>query len=272
MPPTATYQLLSIQNPMPPKPNGTFRILHFSDIHLGLMPNPCECFNKRFFGAMNHLLRRRYKLHPEYIDALQQALPQLNPDLIVFTGDLASIATAREMDAAVSRLIPFRDYADFLFVPGNHDAYVRQALPFLDKAFQCLNKNRWQLQELPVKYECHGRQFCMINAAVPTLPWLSNGIITSKINEKISTLFSPSQDAIALCHFPAFNSKGKSTGWRHGLINENMLQNKLQNRTFAWLLSGHIHTPYSYVLPNHSVQICAGSLTLHGSFAIIDFI
>lgn len=254
----------------PPKPSGAFRILHFSDIHLGLMPRISQVFNKRFLGAVNHLFRRRHKLHPEYIGRLQQMLPALAPDLTVFSGDLSSVATPEELQHAAEILRPFAEASDFILVPGNHDAYVPDALPHLEHIGRELNSGRWAPGDLPVAYETHGLRFCLINAALPLSPLLSCGILSQEDQQRIDSLFSPGEMAIAICHFPAFSRNGGDTGWRHGLRGEKYLQAKLRDKTFSLILSGHEHTPYIYRLENGALQVCAGSLTLKGSYAVLD--
>jgi len=252
------------------KPDGVFRILHFSDIHLGLLPHLGEIFNKRFIGAVNHFFRRRHRLHPEYLETLASMLPALAPDMTVFSGDLSSVATPEELQHAAEKLRPFMEASDFLFVPGNHDAYVKDALPHLETIGKVLNANRWAPSDLPVEYRTQGLRFCLINAAVPLPLLLSCGILSPETQQRIDALFAPGDQAIAICHFPAFSPTGGSTGWRHGLRGETFLQNKLRDGTFSLLLSGHDHTPFIYRTENGAVQLCAGSLTLKGSYALID--
>lgn len=268
--PERNCTIQSIHNDVPKKAFGAFRILHFSDIHLGLLPRISEVFNKRFLGAVNHLFRRRYKLHPEYIDALAEKLNDISPDLIVFTGDLSSVATQAEISAAVKRLLPFRDFADFVFVPGNHDAYVKDALPYLNDAFNELNGGRWQLDSLPIIYNKDNIRFCLLNASRPLSPLLSCGDITPEMQEKIDALCPKGTETIMISHFPAFAADGSCTGWRHGLRNEEFLRRKVNEGTIPLILSGHVHKPYIFTTQNHGTQLCAGSLTLNGAFGIID--
>ncbi|NOU88553.1 twin-arginine translocation signal domain-containing protein [Paenibacillus sp. LMG 31460] len=75
-----------------------FRIVHFSDLHLG--------FNSK----------------PEHLSELVGRVRQIKPDLICFTGDLVdrSVSVISEAVAALSQLqAPFGQYA----VLGNHDAF-----------------------------------------------------------------------------------------------------------------------------------------------------
>ena len=34
---------------------------------------------------------------------------------------------------------------------------------------------------------------------------------------------------------------------------------------------GHVHEPFAYELPNRATVLCAGSLTLTGSFVVLDY-
>ena len=268
MPKVETH-ILNIDRPeLPPKTDGARRVLLFSDLHIGVFPRLSEMLNKRFLGAFNHFFRRRNRLKTENIVRLAELLPQINPDVTICAGDLGSVALDEEFEMAATMLKPFMGDS-FFFVPGNHDAYVKAALPRLSDVFHRLNGGRFKLDELPISLNCNGLKFVMINAARTVAYHLSNGVIDKPMQERISSL-TEGQGALAVCHFPAIDKDGSLVGWRHGLRGASFMRDMLADGRFDAILSGHTHKPYVFTLPNGCQQICSGSLTLHGSFAICD--
>lgn len=261
--------ILNIDRPeLPPKRDGARRVLLFSDLHIGVFPRLSEMLNKRFLGAFNHFFRRRNRLRSENIERLAKLLPQINPDVTICAGDLGSVALEEEFKLAESMLRPFA-CDSFFFVPGNHDAYVRAALTPLAEVSYRLNGGRFKLDELPISLNCKDLQLILINAARPVAYHLSCGVIDKTTQEKIAAM-AEGQGTLAVCHFPAIDKDGSLVGWRHGLRGASFMRDMLENGKFDAILSGHTHKSYVATLPNGRPQVCSGSLTLHGTFAVCD--
>src|SRR3546814_18088026 len=75
-----------------------FKLAHISDPHLGPLPpvRVAELLNKRFFGWLSWVRRRRALHRPEVLAALAADLAGLAPDHLVVTGDLTNIALPGE--------------------------------------------------------------------------------------------------------------------------------------------------------------------------------
>ncbi len=255
------------------------RIVHFSDPHFGVFPpdilsRPGKCL----LGAANYWLRRRRHFQADMAARLAKQLPALAPDLVVCTGDLATVGIPEEFTLARKQLQPILDWAGerFVFVPGNHDAYVRDRLcqEALAETFQALNRGRWQLDQLPaVLFHDHVR-LILIHAARPVPFWLSCGSLSENSLARLDALLQEprrhAETRLAICHFPVFTRTGGTPGWRRGLQGgEGIRWHLLHNRLDA-LLCGHIHHPFVFTCPSQALQVCAGSLTLNGAFALID--
>ncbi len=263
-----TY-ILDIKRPeLPPKPNGVRRVLLFSDLHVGVFPRVSQMLNKRFLGAFNHLFRRRNRLQADNVARLAELLPQIKPDITICAGDLGSVALEEEFEMASEMLKPFMGDS-FFFVPGNHDAYVKAAISALEEVFFRLNGGRFKMDELPIILQCNDLQLLLINAARPVAYHLSCGVIDQPMQQRISALVN-GKPTLAVCHFPAIEKDGSLVGWRHGLRGASFMRDLLSIGGIDAILSGHTHKPYSYSLPSGQTQLCSGSLTLHGSFAICD--
>jgi len=109
-----------------------FTLAHLSDPHLAPLPQPrvSELFNKRITGYINWLRRRRFIHDRGVLDALIADLKAQAPDHIAVTGDLANIALEEEFVRGRKWLQDLGSLRDVSLVPGNHDAYVRQAFRY----------------------------------------------------------------------------------------------------------------------------------------------
>ena len=105
-----------------------FKLAHFSDVHLGPLPDGAVFSNfspKRLIGALSWTFDRRKKHLPEIAAALVEDIKNTKPDHVAFTGDLVNIAAIAEFEQA-ARWLQKIGPADWLsFTPGNHDAYVK---------------------------------------------------------------------------------------------------------------------------------------------------
>ncbi len=266
-----TY-ILDIERPeLPPKPNGARRVLLFSDLHIGVFPRVSQMLNKRLLGAFNHLFRRRNRLRADNIARLAELLPRIEPDVTICGGDLGSVGLPEEYESAIGMLAPFTGDS-FFYVPGNHDAYVRSSMPSMEEAISRLNGGCWNPSRPVISLKCNGLQLVLINAARPVAYHLSCGVIDKRMQEEISSISRDGGAAatFAVCHFPAIEKDASLVGWRHGLRGASFMKTLLDEGRVDAILSGHTHRPYVCTLPNGRSQICSGSLTLHGSFAICD--
>ena len=265
---------------LPEKAPGQFRILLFSDIHLGLFPRRlCEMLNKRAIGAVNHFFRRRHKVCAERIEELARAMPQISPDVTVCAGDLTSVSLHNEFSWAERALAPILEYSGehFFYVPGNHDTYVNDddARLSLENTFSRLNRGRFLLESLPVAVEYSKVRLILLNPARPCGWLLSCGYLEDAQAEGLSRLLDasiPGKANVLVSHFPALNGNGRYPGIRHGLRGARHIADALAEGRAAAVLSGHVHRAYSYAMDNGCAQLCSGSLTLHGTFAVADFL
>lgn len=257
------------------------RIVHFSDIHAGLFPRKAAAFiDKRLLGALNYLLRRKHACRPERIQRLATHLEQLAPDWVVCCGDLSCIGSPEEFALACDWLQPIRDVvADrFIFVPGNHDAYVHDpaSKQALAKIFHELNNRRWQLSDLPLAMSSKDAQLVMIPGAVPVGMLRSSGRLSPDDCTRLTAILNEPRNAsntirIGIAHFPPCRADGRPFQARRALDGADAILAQLATGRLDVLLCGHVHEPFAYELPNQATVLCAGSLTLTGSFVVLDY-
>jgi 3',5'-cyclic AMP phosphodiesterase CpdA len=109
-----------------------FTLAHLSDIHLSPLPRPrtSELVNKRITGYINWLRKRRFVHDRAVLERLVDDLRDQAPDHIAVTGDIANLALEAEFVSGRKWLQQLDSFNAVSFVPGNHDAYVRQAVRY----------------------------------------------------------------------------------------------------------------------------------------------
>lgn len=108
-----------------------FRLAHLSDPHVRDFTGAQlrDFFGKRAVGGLNLLLFRRRKHRPELLQAMQADLRTRSVDHLAITGDLSNLSLESEWRAAARWIEGLGWGAERItVVPGNHDAYVEQAV------------------------------------------------------------------------------------------------------------------------------------------------
>jgi len=108
-----------------------FRLAHVTDLHVRDFAGARlrDFFGKRAIGAINLGLVRRRKYRMESLAALGEDLRVRPHDHVLLTGDLGNVSLLSEWRAArawIERSSP--SVADTTVIPGNHDAYVKEAV------------------------------------------------------------------------------------------------------------------------------------------------
>jgi len=256
------------------------RIVHLSDIHVGRIPRSLRALvDKRAFGAVNHLLRRSRQFHVAYLQRALAEIAALHPELVVCTGDITSVGSPEELEAACNLLEPLRATFGprFVFLPGNHDAYVtapdcREALA---RAFDRLNGGRWSLDDLPLEWQVSGLRLLLVNAATPVSCVLSSGRLTpATLTWLAARLEAPRSDnecRVVVSHFPLRQVDGQPLSLRRRMAGADALWDHLRAGRLDLVLCGHVHTPFARWEADGRGEVCAGSLTLQGCFSVLEW-
>ncbi len=162
-----------------------FVLAHLSDPHIGPLPRPrlADLASKRMVGYVNWLRGRSRAHRLETLDALTRDLAGQAHDHTAVTGDLVNIALPAEFATAQAWLDRLGSPADVTFVPGNHDAYVRAALPYWDKHWEAFMQGDEEVardpQALAARFPFVRRRgsvaFVGLSSAVPTPPLSAAG-------------------------------------------------------------------------------------------------
>ncbi|RFB78285.1 metallophosphoesterase family protein [Methylovirgula sp. 4M-Z18] len=155
-----------------------FVLAHLSDAHIGPLPRPRlhELFSKRLTGYMNWQRGRRRAHNMDVLARIVADLKAQNPDHIAMTGDILNIGLPAEFPLARAWIETLGSPHDVSFVPGNHDAYVRGAVPHLISTFAPYassdGRNNTAFPYLRLRGEVALIGLC---SGVPTAPFLASG-------------------------------------------------------------------------------------------------
>ncbi len=255
------------------------RIVHFSDIHFGLWPERFiqALFDKRILGLLNYGLRRRRQAHRYSLKLALQRIIELQPRLVVCTGDVTSISSEREFAKASKALAPLLDSSDFdfIYLPGNHDHYVKDqhCQKAFRRAFEELNSGRWKLTDLPAIYDGGSYQMAVCDECRPTNIFLSSGYLDPALERYLKQWLenpSPGVKRILAGHYPTRDGGGRPLSRRRRLNNAEVIRQALKSGHLDAYLCGHIHQPFLHREESGGLEVCAGALTWNGMINVLD--
>jgi 3',5'-cyclic AMP phosphodiesterase CpdA len=256
------------------------KIAHFSDPHISALPDSFGAvFDKRILGTANYLLRRRFLHDESMLVAAVDFILANPPDAVVCTGDITSTGSPREFRAAMAILNPLTKLRDtrFVYVPGNHDAYVRdkRCANALADAFAELNGGGFSLGDLPVKIAVGDCELILINEGRPTNPFMSSGTVDRAAAEKIEGMLEDKKSgvpAILVGHLPLLTNK-KPLGFRRELRGggREILERLLRTGRIDLSLCGHEHVHRADIDETGRGEIRAGAITRTGDVNLIEY-
>lgn len=186
-------------------------ILHLSDLHFGTE-------------------------RPGSVDALIQDCQQINPDIIIISGDLTQRATHEQYHAAKKFLNNFYD-KKILCVPGNHDISLYNPIERFLYPFSKYKK--YIAPDLCEHYSEADLSVLGINSVTPYKPM--SGYVTDKQLQMVENYFKnqpKNGTRIVVMHHNLIRSE------RHKIINDaDKILTVFANAGINIVLSGHIHFP-----------------------------
>ncbi|MBR2426962.1 MAG: metallophosphoesterase [Lentisphaeria bacterium] len=252
-----------------------YTILHFSDVHFPAELSCRSFFDKRILGCCNSLLIRKGKYKLEYFRDAVPLFLEKKPDLFVFTGDAVSSADPREFQKALAAFQPLIDSGiPLLYVPGNHDLYVRDRYcrKAMEDFYAALNGGR-SYSDSPWLYDAGPVRIAAIHCAKPLSWYFSCGMMSQQTGDFLRKQMETAGTTAPLLlagHFPVITDH-PLLDFRRKLYGAKIAAEGLENGKIALSLCGHVHQGYERVLPSGSLELCAGSLTKHGSYLEITY-
>ena len=253
------------------------KIIHFSDPHAGASPDSLSAlFDKRIVGTLNYAFKRRFLHNMEIFKKGVEYILMEKPDIAVCTGDITSTGQPAEFNIALEILRPLIESEDIklIYVPGNHDTYVKNAKcrAAFEAAFTYINGDDISLDAMPVKITYGGCDFILINECRPTNIFLSTGYVTKAQIEKINSYCAEKKERprILAGHFP-LRKRYPLMGFRHKIYNHEKLIDMLKGKEIDLSLCGHTHKAFTDVDESGRGEAGAGSITRTNDLNIIEY-
>lgn len=251
-------------------------ILHFSDTH---EPAALEqwraLLDKRLFGVLNSTFVRRSRRSRSLLSAAVDHMLKNPPDLALFTGDATSCGQSGEFSRALQLFQPLLDSAiPFVYVPGNHDAYVRDAscVAALKQFTLAMSRGSHPLDSYPFMLDFPLFRLAVIHCARPFNPVLSCGRMSPETRQFLLAAAARPHTRPLLCagHFPLL-IHASLLHPRRRLYGGAAAADLLKRRRIDLSLCGHIHRPCERLDASGRGEIVAGSLTAAGTIAQITY-
>lgn len=258
-----------------PPDNSKTRIIHFSDPHAG---GPAEdllaYLDKRWVGVFNYNFRRKFQHDLSTMERLVSNILTEPPDLVVCTGDITSTGQPGEFRLAVDILrVLVEAGIPMIYMPGNHDCYVRnrKCRRALADAFKFLNTFfGLEFADLPLKIRYRGIDLLLVNESWPTNLLSSCGYLRPDSRDFVVKECSEPKNSprILVAHYPLIEER-PILRMRHRLWGQREVARCLDNGDLDLSLCGHMHLPYAKLDANGRGEICAGSITRNNCAAEI---
>jgi len=219
-----------------------FTLAHLSDPHIPPLPKPrlAELLGKRVLGYLNWT-RNRHRIHRrDVLDALVADLQAQRPDHIAVTGDLVNLALAAEFAPARAWLESVGPPERVTLVPGNHDAYVRGAVPRFTQTFGDYMRGDGAATGFPFLQRRGPLALIGVSTAVPTAPFMATGWLGQAQLDALDRMLAGLSGAplfrVLLIHHPL-----RSKHAHKRLTDSDALQAVLKRHGVELILHGHDH-------------------------------
>ena len=227
------------------------KIAHLTDIHFQTDPTIGDLgYVKRLMGSTNlYLLGRKAKFGLEVQRKSVAKIVEMQPDLVILTGDLTAQALDAEFDLARRELDPILSQFPTVVIAGNHDTYIDPFPSKMRKSFE-----PWLANDGVDLRTFDEVGVLTVESCRPTL--LSSGYVEPKRLTKASELLKKSTAKFHfMCmHYPLLNRRGGTYGpATRALSNADEVLEWLQGEDkLSAYLHGHEHHGYMVDLQTKS--------------------
>ncbi len=248
----------------------SFTIAHLSDAHLGPAPWPGlgEMRLKRVMGFVNWKRGRERLNDMAMLARLVADLRAQSPDHVAMTGDVVNIGLPAEFRRAAAWMHALGEPADVSFTPGNHDAYVRDAMEGLAEAFapwtssdtDADGRNRFPFLRVRRDVALIG-----LSSGVPTGPLMATGRLGARQIAELGDLLEETGARglarVILIHHPPLSRGGSPL---RGLTDARALEAVVARFGAEAMLHGHTHKRMVHHLESPASRTEGGRIPILG--------
>jgi 3',5'-cyclic AMP phosphodiesterase CpdA len=250
----------------------SFVIAHLSDAHLSPAPFPplAEMRLKRFMGFVNWKRSRAGINDMSMLARLVADLRAHRPDHVAMTGDVVNLALRSEFRRAVAWLKTLGGPEDVSFTPGNHDAYVRQAMPVLNDSLSpwTTGDRATPNPQGPYPYLRVRGEIALIGlcSGIPTAPLLASGRLGKAQLAVFAKLLRETGERglarVVLIHHPPLI--GGVSPFLRGLDDAGHFGMVIAECGAEAILHGHTHRRMEHHLPSRATKLADGRVPVIG--------
>lgn len=223
-----------------------FLLAHISDPHLGPLPEVTlrDLASKRALGYFNWRSNRGRSFEERTLTTLTSDLAASHPDHIAVTGDLVNIGLPAEYDTALAWLHTLGKPRDVTVVPGNHDAYVADAIAHYSRKWLPFASGDHPDEAMVFPFIRRRGRLALIglSTAVPTAPLMATGRFeedqAAALSEALALTGEEGLCRVILIHHPP--SRGGAIRTRR-LIGAKRVRDAIARHGAELLLHGHNH-------------------------------
>jgi 3',5'-cyclic AMP phosphodiesterase CpdA len=191
------------------------------------------------------------------------------PDHVAVTGDLVNIALPSEFRRAAEWMRTLGEPADVSFTPGNHDAYVRDAMPQLAAAFTPWTQGDGEYERgeaFPFVRVRGDVALIGLSTATPTGPLMATGRLGARQIEALAAILQETgaKDLarVILIHHPPLSRGGAPL---RGLTDARAFEATVSRFGAEAVLHGHNHKRMSHFLVSPASRIEGGRVPILGA-------
>jgi len=246
-------------------------LAHLSDAHLSPAPFPplAEMRLKRFMGFVNWKRTRERINDMPMLRRLVADLRAQSPDHVAMTGDVVNLALRSEFSRAAEWLRTLGAATDVSFTPGNHDAYVHDAMPNLRRLLA-----PWMTSDagapgagsFPYLRVRDDVAVIGLSSGVPTAPLLASGRLGGGQIAAFKSLLKQTGAAglgrVVLIHHPPL--VGGPSGALRGLDDAAAFEAAIAECGAEAILHGHTHRRMLHHLPSPATKLSGGKVPVIG--------
>jgi 3',5'-cyclic AMP phosphodiesterase CpdA len=230
----------------------SFLLAHLSDAHIGPIPRPnlAELLGKRATGYVNWLRKRAAQHDMSLLARLVDDLLEQKPDHVAMTGDIVNIGLSGEIALAREWLGRLGGPEQVSFSPGNHDAYVPQAIAPLNEAFAPWSRGDDGEVGFPYLRRRGGVALIGLSSGVPTAPFVASGRLGAKQCADLAALLERTEAEglarVVMLHHPPYRSGARAL---RGLDDAGAFEEIIARHGAELVLHGHNHKQNTHHLP-----------------------
>ncbi len=246
----------------------TFTIAHITDPHLSPAPPPfgANFRLKRFMGYVNWKRSREALNDMGLLARMVADLRDQRPDHGAVTGDLVNIGMPAEFRRAAAWMETLGDPRDVSFVPGNHDAYVRAAMPILSETFAKWTTDDKGVSGFPYLRVRGDVAIIGLTSGVPTGPLMASGRLGRAQLDAFAALLAETgaRDLarVVLIHHPPLSKGGPPL---RGLTDAAAFERVIAAHGAEAILHGHTHKQHVRSLPSSATKSVGGRAPVLGA-------